>query len=105
VSTADDMRDGLDTLIHAVPRLLLEQRQLREEAGEGRKALAQAGRAAEQACQAGIASERSRVLALIEWQYKTLQDAGAEAAVLNAMKRLVEQGKTVEDIKQFIYAA
>ena len=105
MSAADAMREGLDALTHAVPRLLLEQRQLREELEEAREELAQAGRAAEQACRAGIASEKRRVLALIEWQYGTLRDAGAETRVLDALTRLVEQGKTVKDIKRFINAA
>ena len=99
------MREGLDALAHAVPQLLLEQRQLREELEEARKALAQAGHAAEQACQAGIASEKSRVLALIEWQYRTLEDAGAETRVLSAIEGLVKQDKTVKDIEEFIHAA
>ena len=104
MNAADAMREGLDALAEAVPQLLLDQRQLREELEQARKALAQAGRAAEQACQAGITSEKRRVLALIEWQYKTLQDAGTEASVLNAPTRLVEQDKTVSDLEKFINA-
>ena len=117
MTTLEAVREGLDALMEAVPAMVLERRQLEQSLQEADARL----EAVRRECAAAIEHhtalqlaqaaedreardkqmrqlERDRILGLIGVQLDQLKDGGVNSRALNALKRMILEGETAEDI-------
>ena len=117
MNTLEAVREGLDALVVAVPAMVLERRQLEQSLQEADAQL----EAVRRECAAAIEHhtalqlaqaaedreardkqmrqlERDRILGLIGVQLDQLKDGGVNSRALNALKRMILEDETAEDI-------
>ena len=117
MSTLEVVREGLDALVEAVPAMVLERRQLEQrlqeadaqlEAMRAECAAAIEHHAALQLAQAAEDREardeqvrlleRDRIVGLIGVQLDRLEERSVNAQALKALRRMILEDKTAEDI-------
>lgn len=117
MNTLEAVREGLDTLVDAVPAMVLERRQLEQSLQEADARLeamrAECAAAIEHHSALQLAQvaedreardeqmrqlERDRILGLIGLQLDQLKDGGINSRALNALKRMILEGETADGL-------
>lgn len=117
MNTLEAVREGLDTLVDAVPAMVLERRQLEQSLQEADARLeamraecaaaiehhtalqlAQAAEDREARDEQMRQLERDRILGLIGLQLDQLKDGGINSRALNALKRMILEGETADGL-------